>query len=396
MDDFPPLSAGHRLDHVQQPIIAHIGELIRAHPGTISLGQGVVFYPPPPQALETMHSGLQQMHVHKYGATQGLHELRYQLAEKLQRENRIDIDNPARILVTAGSNMGFYYALLAITNPGDEIILLLPYYFNHEMAINMLGCRPLLVACTDSYQIDLDALRRAISPQTRAIVTISPNNPTGVVYAAETLCAVNDLCRNHGIYHISDEAYEYFTYDGAVHFSPASLAQAQAHTISVFSLSKAYGFASWRIGYLALPPQLSDVLDKIQDTILICAPLVCQYAALGALQAGSAYCRLHIGQIAANRRTMLSHLEALDSLIDPPHAEGAFYILLRVHIGLSSLEVAQRLIREHGVAVIPGSAFGMDQGCYLRIAYGALEQHSATEGIERLVRGLKALADPAK
>ena len=138
-----------------------------------------------------------------------------------------------------------------------------PYYFNHEMAVTMAGCRPVLVATDDDFQLDLDAVAAAITANTRAVVTISPNNPSGAVYPEADLRELNRLCAERGVYHIHDEAYEYFLYDGAEHFSPGSLPDAGDHTISLFSLSKAYGFASWRIGYL--PPPRAPARRGCQD-----------------------------------------------------------------------------------------------------------------------------------
>ena len=138
--------------------------------------------------------------------------------------------------------------MLAIADSGDEIILPTPYYFNHEMAVTMADCQPVLVPTDGDYRLRLDALETAITPRTRAILTVSPNNPTGVVYSEESLRAVNALCRERGIYHISDEAYEHFVYGGAHHFSPGSIPGSEGHTITLHTLSKTYGFASWRIG----------------------------------------------------------------------------------------------------------------------------------------------------
>ena len=135
----------------------------------------------------------------------------------------------------------------------------------------------------------MPAIERAITPRTRAVVTVSPNNPTGAVYPESTLRAVNTLCRDRGIFHIHDEAYEYFTYGGAGHFSPGSLPEAAGHTISLFSLSKAYGMASWRIGYMVIPEVLAEAVNKIQDTILICPPAVSQHAAIAALEVGRSF-----------------------------------------------------------------------------------------------------------
>jgi len=378
-----------RMEAVQSPIIPVVGELIRSHPGTISLGQGVVSYGPPPQAIEQINHFLADPDNHKYKLVQGLPPLLDLIEAKLEAENDIRL-NGSRVIVTAGGNMAFVNAVLAITDPGDEIILNTPYYFNHEMAVTMASCRAVCVTTDINYQLRPAAIRDAITPRTRAVLTVSPNNPSGAVYPAAALREVNEICRAYGLYHINDEAYEYFTYDGATHFSPGSIPGSGAHTISLFSLSKAYGFASWRIGYMVIPQHLLEPVRKIQDTILICPPVISQYAAAGALSAGVAYCRDKMQDIIPMRALVQRELESLSDLCTVPPADGAFYFLLRVHTTLPPLELVERLIREHRVAVMPGTAFGME-GCALRVAYGALHRETAVEGIGRLVRGLRAI-----
>jgi aspartate/methionine/tyrosine aminotransferase len=380
-----------RMQAVQSPIIPIVAELIRTHPGTISLGQGVVYYGPPAAAFEQIPKFLAAPQNHKYQAVQGIPPLLDAIASKLQAFNGINIDNQSCIVVTAGGNMAFMNAILAIASPGDEIILQTPYYFNHEMAITMASCRPVLVATDENYQLRPDAIREAITQKTRAVVTISPNNPTGVVYPPEVLQEVNQICRDRNIYHISDEAYEYFTYNGVQHFSPGSIPQSSDRTISLFSLSKAYGFASWRIGYMVIPQHLLVPVNKIQDTILICPPVISQYAAIGALQAGVGYCREKLEAIAQVRQILLDECDRLRDFCTIPPAEGAFYFFLKVHTQMSAMELVERLIREYGVAAIPGTTFGMEDGCYLRVAYAAMLHDTAIEGIGRLVRGLQAI-----
>jgi aspartate/methionine/tyrosine aminotransferase len=380
-----------RMRAVQSPIIPVIGELIRRNPGTISLGQGVVHYGPPPEAIEEISHFLADPENHKYRPVQGIPALLEAITDKLADENGIQVGSDSQVIVTAGGNMAFQNALLAIADAGDEVILQTPYYFNHEMAITMAGCKPVLVPTDERYQIRLDAIRDAITPRTRAVVTISPNNPTGAVYPEADLRAVNALCREHGITHIHDEAYEYFTYGDARHFSPGSIPGAAAHTISLFSLSKAYGFASWRIGYMVVPEHVVTAVKKIQDTVLICAPVISQYAAVGALQAGAAYCREHVKSLAMTRSTVLEQLTPLHRFCSVPPSDGAFYFFLKLDTKLPAMELAERLITEYGVAVIPGMTFGMDDGCYLRVSYGALKADAVEEGIGRLVRGLQAL-----
>jgi len=200
------------MEEVQTPIIPIVGDLVRGTPGTISLGQGMVAYGPPREALAAIAGALDDPKIHQYGAVEGTSALRSALADKLRSENRISIDAANRVVVTAGGNMAFFNAVLAVADVGDEILLQTPYYFNHEMAVGMAGCRAVLVPTDDSYQLRVDRIAAAITPRTKAVVTVSPNNPTGAVYPEKALREVNELCRARGIYHVHDEAYEYFTY----------------------------------------------------------------------------------------------------------------------------------------------------------------------------------------
>lgn len=375
---------------VQSPIIPVVAEWTRAHPGTISLGQGVSWYGPPDSAKARVLAFFDNPAHHKYGPVQGIPPLLELIECKLAAENGMNLAG-RKVVVTAGANMGFLNALFAIADPNDEIILPLPYYFNQEMAARMLNCKPVLVPTDADFQLRPDAIRAALTPRTRAVVTISPNNPSGAVYPEGVLREVNELCKQAGVYHISDEAYENFLYGPARHFSPGSIPGSERHTISLYSLSKAYGFASWRVGYMVIPDSLYSAVLKAQDTNLICAPLVSQHAAAGALETGSAYCQEKLRTTAKVRGIVLGELAAVRSFCRIPEARGAFYLLLKVETGLDSRALAERLIREHGVAVIPGAAFGLEDGCYMRVAFGALDEATAAEGIKRLVAGLRAV-----
>ncbi len=380
------------MDAVQSPIIPTIGALIQGTPGTISLGQGVVHYGPPPAATEAVARALAAHSTHEYQPAAGLPKLLDRIDAKLLAENRIDAKGGRRLMVTAGGNMAFCHAVQAITAPGDEIILNTPFYFNHEMAIRMADCVPVCVATDEAYQPRIDALRAAITERTRAIVSVTPNNPSGAVYGEATLRAVDDLCRERAIYHICDEAYEYFTYGAARHFSTGSVPGAEERTISLYSLSKAYGFAGWRIGYMAYPAHLEAAMIKIQDTVLICPPVASQLAASAALDVGRAYCEPYMRELADVRELVLSQLSALEPNVHVPPADGAFYCFIKVRTSMDPMTIVERLVREHRVAVLPGTTFGMTDGCYLRIAYGALQKATVAEGIGRLVRGLRDLA----
>jgi aspartate/methionine/tyrosine aminotransferase len=383
------LSPSRRAAGIQLPIIPTVAGWIAETPGAISLGQGVVHYGPPPAAVSAIPEFLRTVPHHKYIPDAGLPELRRAFEEKLRKENGIDAPFGRRILVTAGANQAFHNAVLAICDPGDEVILLSPYYFNHEMAVALASAVPVVVRTDDRLQPDLQAIEAAITERTRAVVTVSPNNPTGAVYPEETLAAIHRLCADRGIYHVSDEAYEYFTYDGARHFSPGSLGG--DHVISLFSLSKAYGMASWRVGFLVAPDHLHDDLMKIQDTVVVSGPAISQYVGLQAMRAGREYCVAHLPSLARVRGEFLSRLGEIPDLLSVPPAQGAFYLFAKVSTTMRAIDLSERLAREHRVAVIPGETFGEAERCCLRIAYGSLKEETAVEGVDRLVAGLRSI-----
>ena len=387
-----PVSA--RLAAVQSPIIPIVMDLYRANPGTVSLGQGVVGYGPPSGVAARIARFCDVPAHHLYQPDEGIPELRAAIGAKLSGENRIDLAG-REVMVTAGANMGILNALVAITDPGDEVILPRPYFFNHEMAIRMAGAVPRVVACRPDHQLDLGALAAVVGPATRAILTNSPNNPSGATYPEEDLRAVNDLCAGHGLYHLHDEAYEYFVHDGAWHFSPGAIPGSAAHTIEFWSLSKAYGFASWRVGYTVFPAGLMETLLKVQDTNIICAPAISQHAALACFEAGAEWCRPRIDAFAPSREILLDALEGLGDRVEASPANGAFYVFVRVggdrDRALDDMAVVRELIEGHGVAVVPGSAFGVEEGCSLRLSYGAVDRETMALGARRLVDGLRAI-----
>ncbi|RJP20899.1 MAG: pyridoxal phosphate-dependent aminotransferase [Deltaproteobacteria bacterium] len=383
------LAPSARSAGVQLPVIPLVAGWIAETPGTIPLGQGVVHYGPPRSALDAIPGFLGSFPHHRYVPDAGLPELRSALTEKLRTENGIDAPFERRIYVTAGANQAFLNAVLAVCDPGDEVILLSPFYFNHDMAVTLASAVPVHVPADDRLQPDLAAIEAAVTKRTRAVVTVSPNNPTGAVYPEETLAAIHRMCGERGIYHVSDEAYEYFTYDGARHFSPGSLGG--EHSISVFSFSKAYGMASWRLGYLVAPEHLHDDLMKIQDTVVVCAPAISQFVGLRALREGRGYCASHMPSLAKVRGEVLARLSEVSDLLTVPQALGAFYLFARVDTSMAATELSERLVREHRVAVIPGETFGIARGCWIRIAYGSLREETVVRGIDRLVDGIRAI-----
>jgi aspartate/methionine/tyrosine aminotransferase len=384
-----------RMATVDAPIIPAIAELVRSNAGTISLGQGVVNYGPPEGAIQALPSLMGDTQLHKYQSVLGHSGLLEALTQKLSAENNIQPNAESLVMVTAGSNMAFLNCVMAVGDPGDEFILPMPFYFNQEMAIRMCGCVPVTVPVNEDWSLDVEALAAAITPRTRAIVTVSPNNPTGAVYSEAALTAVNKLCAEKGIYHFSDEAYEYFTYGGARHFTPASLPGAARHTFSFYSMSKNYGMASWRIGYVVFPADLFDAMNKVQDTNLICAPVPSQLLALQVLTYGRAWVAPKVEALAAVRENVYAALSQLGDLVQFPKTQGAFYVLMKMP-GLKGeqdpLAFNRAMAQKHKVVSIPGFAFGLtntQEANYQRLSYGALQAASVSEGVERYVAAVK-------
>ncbi len=394
------------LDRVLSPVIPELAALVRRTPGTLSLAQGMVAWPPPQGVAEAVRRSLDQdgSALDRYGAVEGEPELLETIAGKLRHCNGLDLDGAA-LMVTAGSNMAFSAVAQVIAEPGPagpaEVVLPLPYYFNHVMAIQLAGGVPVPV---DAGLIpDPERLAAAITPRTRAMVTVSPNNPSGVVIPAAVLAAINRLCRERGLFHISDEAYEHFVHGAEPHWSPGSLRGSGAHTVSLHSLSKAYGMAGWRLGYMAVPRPLMPALAKVQDTVLICPPLLNQRAAAAALAAGTAWLAPRLAELAGRRHQLLAAIAdqrqaglPVRLLVEP---DGAFYALLQVEVGgLDPDTLMRRLVLQHRVAAVSGASFGLDpatHGCVLRLSYGMLGAEDLGEALDRLFGGIRAIAAEA-
>lgn len=397
MDESAKVS--RRITGVQSPVIPIVAQWTAQTPGTISLGQGVVHYGPPESVFTTLADpAIQGDHTDRYGPVVGDQALLNAIEHKLLVDNGISLaagdgkgDSGSEVVVTAGANMGFLNAILAIADVDDEIILLTPYYFNHHMAIEIAGCRVVEVPTDRDSQPVVADIAAAITDRTRAVVTISPNNPTGALYREEVLRQINSLCQQRGIFHLSDEAYEYFIYDEARHFSPGSIAGAAEHTISLFSLSKTYAMAGFRIGYQVLPKRLSVAVKKVQDTNLICPPRVCQQAALAAMQVGPEHCQQYVPELQQVRDRAIDRLQTLGERCQISRPEGAFYLFLHLDSSQDDVTLTEQLIRQHQVAVLPGSAFGASASCSLRLSFGALNGQTVIDGIDRLADGLRTL-----
>ncbi|MEI6030809.1 MAG: aminotransferase class I/II-fold pyridoxal phosphate-dependent enzyme [Synechococcaceae cyanobacterium ELA739] len=399
-DQSPRPQAADRLGAVLTPVIPLVGQLMARRPGCLSLAQGMVGWGPPPEVHQALRQALdraaadpeQAVALDRYGPVVGDPALLAAIEAELRQRWGLDLEGSS-LLVTAGSNMAFNALAQVICDPGDEVILPAPYYFNHVMAVQLAGGVPVTPAA--GLIPDPDRLAAAITPRTRAIVTISPNNPSGVVIPLSVLAEVNALCARHGLFHISDEAYAVFVHGDEPHWSPAAAPGAGAHTITLHSLSKSHGMAGWRLGYATVPTALMAALAKVQDTILICPPRLVQQAAIAALSSAPTWLEERLKTLRQRRRQLL---EALQNAQGPGLAahllavpDGAFYALLTVETDRSGEALVEQLILEHGVAALPGESFGLaaEAGtAVLRLSYGLLDGPTLAEALGRLLTGV--------
>jgi len=355
----------------------------------VDLGQGVPFYGPPREAMFAAAEALQKESGFRYSPDSGFPDLRETIARKLASENGVEADPNSNIMVTAGANQAFANAILSITRPGDHILVLSPYYFNHVMAIQLAGCKPVVIDTDRNYQPIVERIRERTSKRARAVVLVSPSNPTGAVYSKDTIKEIGALCARNALYLITDETYEHFVYDDTKFVSALSLDREIEHTISLFSFSKSYGMSGYRIGYAVFPAGIYREMLKVQDTLTICAPSALQVAAEVAMKIGAAYPNQFIPRIEKVRKIFIDRLTGLD-LVEMPVTKGSYYFLLRLRMQKSDWNVAKKLIEEYGVITIPGRVFGTRFPA-LRLAYANVDESTAEKGISRLEKGLREM-----
>ena len=372
---------------IQDPPIQKIIAEANVPKDAIDLGQGVPFYGPPEEAVLAASEALNKEIGFKYSPDPGTRSLREAIRSKLATDNGIEADADKNIMVTAGANQAFVNAVLSITELADRVIVLAPYYFNHVMAIQLAGCKPAIVETDGDYQPLVHRIADKLTKRTRAVVLVSPNNPTGAVYEKKKIKEISKLCADRSMYLITDDTYEHFVYDGAEYASALGFDRRIEHTISLYSFSKSYGMAGYRIGYAVLPEHLYSEMLKVQDTLTICPPSALQFAAEAAIKLGAAYPKRFIPAIEKVRKIFRESLPSLRRA-EIPVTKGSYYFMLRLKTKRRDWVVARKLIEEYGVITIPGEAFGTTRPA-LRVAYANVDEQKAEEGISRLTRGLE-------
>ncbi|XP_059643168.1 aromatic aminotransferase ISS1-like [Cornus florida] len=371
------------------PVMVQIQELIRGAKDAMSLAQGVVYWKPPKQALERVKELVWEPSISRYGADEGLPELRQALIEKLHQENKLF---KSSVMVTAGANQAFVNIVLALCDVEDSVVMFAPYYFNSYMAFQMTGVTNILVGPCNQKTLhpDADWLEKTLletKPTPKLVSVVNPGNPSGTYIPEPLLKRISDLCRDAGCWLVVDNTYEYFMYDGLKH----SCLEGN-HIVNIFSFSKAYGMMGWRVGYIAYPSDVEGIgaqLLKIQDNVPICAAVISQRLALHSLEVGPEWVTEQVKDLVKNRALVL---EALSPLGEDAvkGGEGAIYLWAKLPDNyLDDFEVVRWLAKRHGVVVIPGSASGCPG--YVRISYGGLIEDECRIAAGRLRRGLEEL-----
>jgi aminotransferase len=325
--------------------------------GGINLGQGLGDLPTPPlvadAAIKAIREGL-----NTYTPSEGIKPLRLAIAAKLQRDNGLDVDPEKEIVVSGGTTGAFASTLMALLNPGDGILLMEPYYGYHLNTILLNGLEPQFLTLTPpEFALDENVLRASIRPNTRAMVVCTPSNPSGKMFSAAELAIIDRVAAEHNLLIISDEIYEYITYDGRQHISPASVGNLGKRTVSIMGFSKTFSITGWRLGYAVAEAPLAKAINLVNDLLYVCAPAPLQHGVAAGLQAAPEYFQKLRSEYQRKRDIVCEGL--LDARLTPLIPQGAYYVLASVtHLGFPNAKAAAMSVLEQtGVACIPGSAF---------------------------------------
>ena len=330
----------------------------------INLSQGTPAYQPPDEvknaAIEAIQEGYNQ-----YSITWGAPTFREAIAQKMTTFNNVPTDADKNVTVTCGSTEGMLSTLLAIINPGDEVIIFEPYYENYGPDTIISGAKPVYVALREDYTqdgelhfaYDFTELQNAFTTNTKAIIINTPNNPLGKVFTLDELKQIANLCCEYDCIAVTDEIYEHMIYDEKQHISIASLPEMQDRTITVSGLSKTYSMTGWRLGYVVAPEILTSAIRKMHDFITVGAPHPLQRAGVAALNLPESYYQELIEKYNRNRMRLVNILKEAGFQCHPP--EGAYYIMTDItDFGFpDDTTFAQWLVKEIGVGGVPGSSF---------------------------------------
>lgn len=383
-------SVSSKAQQFTESVIREMTRLALEH-DAVNLAQGFPDFPASEQVKEAAVSAI-RADVNQYSITWGAREFRRAIANRFERDTGLAVDPEREVTVCCGATEAMIASLLAVIDPGDEVVVFEPFYENYGPDSIICGAAPRFVPLKPpDWAFDPDELAAAFNEHTRAIVLNTPNNPTGKVFSRAELETVAALCQRWDAYVVSDEIYQYLVYDGTEHISIASLPGMRERSITLNSLSKTYSVTGWRVGYTVAPPEVSGAIRKMHDFITVGAPAPLQEAGTVALNLPDSYYLKLCSEYAARRDSFLPVLEKAGFRCFKPH--GAYYIMTNISgFGFENdVEFARYLVREAGVAAVPGSSFysrpelGRQQ---LRFCYSKTSAtlDEAARRLQRLVR----------
>jgi aspartate/methionine/tyrosine aminotransferase len=342
-----------------ESVIREMTRLAAVH-GAVNLAQGYPDFSAPADIKRAAQEAI-GADINQYAITWGAKPFRDAIAAKYRKWYGLDYDPEREITVCCGSTEGMIASMLAVTNPGDEVIVFEPYYENYAPDTMLCDAKRVLVSLRPpDWTFDPDELRRAFSPRTKAIIINTPNNPTGRVFTRGELEFIGGLCQEHDALAITDEIYEHILYDGAEHIPMATLPGMRERSVIVNSMSKTYSVTGWRVGWVLAAPDLSESIRKVHDFLTVGAAAPLQQAGVLALNSPDSYYEKLAIAYCARRDKMLGLLERAGFQCFKPY--GAYYIMTDVTaFGFADdYAMVRHMIQDAGVAAVPGSSFFAD------------------------------------
>jgi aminotransferase len=347
----------HRVRFFTESVIREMTRVANQH-GAINLGQGMPDFDPPEEVKEAACRAIRDG-ANQYAITWGAPSLRQAIATKARTFNNIDCDPDSQVTVCCGATECMMATMLAVIDPGDEVVIFEPFYENYGPDALLTGATPVWVRMhPPDWRFDADELRRAFSPRTKAIILNTPNNPTGRVFTRDELSQIAELCREFNVFAFSDEIYEYLRFNGTPHVSIATLPGMAQRTVTISGLSKTFSMTGWRLGYCITPPALTTAIRKAHDFLTVGAPHPLQVAGATALALPASYFE-GLRRDYQRRRDILVHY-LRDAGFDFAQPEGAYYVMTDTtpfECGLDDTQFVREMITSVGVSAVPGSAF---------------------------------------
>ena len=357
-------------------------DIVATMDDVISLGIGEPDFTTPDPILEAGIRSLQKGETH-YTSNAGILELRQALSKHLFKLYGVEYDPVTEIVITVGGSEALYLSATALLDPGDEMIIPTPCFVSYQAEAFLAGGVAVEVACKmeDNFDLDPDAIRKAITPRTKAILVGYPNNPTGAVASRENLLEVARLAEEYDLIVISDEIYDQLVY-GIPHVCFPTLPGMRARSLLLGGFSKDYAMTGWRIGYAAGPKELIDGLVRVHQYTIMSAPTTAQAAAIAALEESEKDVSLMVAEYDRRRKLIVNGLNQIGLPTFEP--KGAFYAFPKVSgTGMDDETFAQKLLEEEKVAVVPGSSFGAGGEGFVRCSY-ATAYDKIVEALQRI------------